>query len=147
MHCWWCGWLSMFFSFPSHNLPALSLSIHPNYADSVSSEEQIYLSASYLDQTLKISLSCCTIGLLLTFIPQEDATEEQSTNEPILKIFVVMIWLNSWGYQVQRCRVIMGKWCLCTLYLRLEKRPNNRLAFCCYETIPMVFICQNTEEV
>ncbi len=41
----------------------------------------------------------------------------------------------------------MGKWCLCEMYLCLEKKPNNRLASCWHEAIPTVFKCQNIEEV
>lgn len=36
---------------------------------------------------------------------------------------------------------------LCPFYFRLVKTVNNCLAFCWYEAIPLVFKCQNTEEV
>lgn len=45
-HCWWCGWLNMFLSFPSLKLPFVSSSIqspHPNYADGISVEDQLYV--------------------------------------------------------------------------------------------------------
>ena len=76
-------------------IPIPSLSIHPqfthpNYADSTSSEEQIYvdLSVSYLNLiwTRAAPWSCFSYLHM-----QEDITEEQSINEPLLKLFVVII--------------------------------------------------------
>lgn len=85
---------------------------HPNYADSVSSKEQlnVYLSVSYLDQTLKISLSCCTTELFFLLLYHTRMQwRNKSINETIIKIFVIIIWINSQGYQVQRHQCLHGK--------------------------------------
>lgn len=98
-HCWWCGWLVMFFSFPSHKPPAISL--HPQVVYSSKLRRQRFLWGT--------TLCLCDHEIILTFIPQEDTNEEQIINEPIINIFVVIILINSWGNQAHRHLCHHGK--------------------------------------
>lgn len=134
----------MFFSFPSHKPPARSL--HPTTVYSSKLCRQHFL---LRNNFMSIHLTRIrSVGAVFTFIPQEGWGCIRGTKQkPVMMVFVVIIWINCRGYQVQRRSVIMGKWCLWALYLRLGKRPTACLAFCWYETTPVAFRCQNTEEV
>lgn len=118
------GW--MFFSFLSHTLPVLCYSTKlctQHFLGGTTVREEVLRTCW--------TLICCT-GC------------DKGTKCKCVKTFVEMIGTDSLEQQVQRHLLILGKWCLCSLYL--AKRANNRLAFCGYEPIPTVFKCQNTEE-